>query len=224
MDSVWIIVPAYNEATMIGAVVEELRQRYEHVVLIDDGSVDDTAAVARRHGATVLRHALNRGQGAALQTGIQFALQRGAEVVVTVDSDGQHLTEDIETLLAPLRAGRADVVLGSRFSGSARGIPLFRRALLSAAVVFTRLVSGARVTDTHNGLRAFTREAAAMLDIRLDRMAHASEILDQIMRHRLRFEEVPVHVLYTDYSRDKGQRSLGAFRILAEYVLGRWMR
>ena len=209
---------------MIGSVVEGLRRRYEHVVLIDDGSGDATADLARQSGATVLRHVLNRGQGAALQTGIDFALRCGADVIVTFDSDGQHVPDDVETLIAPLRAGRADVVLGSRFTGSARGIPLLRKALLSMAVVFTRLVSGARVTDTHNGLRAFTRDAAAILDIRLDRMAHASEILDQIMRHRLRFEEVPVHVVYTDYSRDKGQRSLGAFRVLVEYVFGRWIR
>jgi len=219
-----VVIPAYNEAEAIGAVVVELVARGHEVIVVDDGSRDGTAGVAMRHGAIVLRHVLNRGQGAALQTGIACALQRGAEEIVTFDSDGQHAAEDVDTLVAPLRAGRADVVLGSRFIGTTEGMPRRRKALLSAAVVFTRLASGVRVTDTHNGLRAFTRTAAAKLDIRLDRMAHASELLDEIVRHELRYEEVPVHVRYTDYSRRKGQSSFAALRILADYVLGRWMR
>lgn len=224
MRSVWVIVPAFNESAVIGPVVEELVRRGHSVAVIDDGSDDDTAGVAHRAGAHVLRHSINRGQGAALQTGIAFALQRGAEHIITFDSDGQHAAEDVDALLAPLLAGRADVVLGSRSLGSTEGMPAFRRAILGAAVIFTRVASGARVTDTHNGLRAFTRDAAARLDIRLDRMAHASEILDQIVRNGMRYEEVPVHVRYTAYSRRKGQSSFAAFRILADYVLGRWMR
>jgi glycosyltransferase involved in cell wall biosynthesis len=221
---IWVVVPAYNEARVIGGVVEELVARGHRVIVIDDGSSDDTPAAARRAGAVVLRHAVNRGQGAALQTGITYALRNGAEHIVTFDSDGQHAAEDVDALVAPLIAGRADVVLGSRFIGSTEGMPRGRRTILGLAVLFTRVASGAKVTDTHNGLRAFTRAAAAKLDIQLDRMAHASEILDQIVRHDLRFEEVPVHVRYTDYSRRKGQSSLAALRILADYVLGRWMR
>lgn len=221
---IWVVVPAYNEARVIGGVVGELVARGHRVVVVDDGSSDDTPAAARRPGAIVLRHAINRGQGAALQTGIAYALRNGAEQIVTFDSDGQHAAEDVDALVAPLLAGRADVVLGSRFIGSTEGMPRRRRVLLALAVLFTRVASGAKVTDTHNGLRAFTRAAAAKLDIQLDRMAHASEILDQIVRHELRFEEVPVHVRYTDYSRHKGQSSLAALRILADYVLGRWMR
>lgn len=219
-----VVIPAFNEAEAIGTVVAELVQRGYGAVVVDDGSHDQTSAVARRNGATVLRHAINRGQGAALQTGIAYALVHGAEQIVTFDSDGQHAAEDVDALLAPLLAGRADVTLGSRFLGSTENLPAVRRLVLGAAVIFTRAASGARVTDTHNGLRAFTREAATKLDIHLDRMAHASEILDQIVRHGLRFEEVPVHVRYTDYSRRKGQSSLAALRILADYVLGRWMR
>lgn len=224
MRSVWVIVPAFNEAAVIAPVVTELVKRGYAVAVIDDGSGDDTADVAQRAGAHVLRHSINRGQGAALQTGIAFALERGAQCIVTFDSDGQHAAEDVEALLAPLLANRADVVLGSRSLGSTEGMPAIRRAILGAAVIFTRIASGARVTDTHNGLRAFTRDAAAKVDIRLDRMAHASEILDQIVRNDMRYEEVPVHVRYTAYSRRKGQSSFAAFRILADYVLGRWMR
>lgn len=219
-----MVIPAYNEAEAIGAVVAELIARRHEVIVVDDGSRDSTAAVAERHGAIVLRHVINRGQGAALQTGIRCALQRGAEEIVTFDSDGQHVAEDVDSLVAPLRAGRADVVLGSRFIGTTEGMTRRRRAVLAAAVIFTRVASRVRVTDTHNGLRAFTRSAAAKLEIRLDRMAHASEVLDQIARHGLRYEEVPVHIRYTEYSRRKGQSSLAALRILVDYVLERWMR
>ncbi|HEX2122654.1 MAG TPA: glycosyltransferase family 2 protein [Thermoanaerobaculia bacterium] len=228
MAAVSVIVPARDAAPTIGRTLDALAKQdvdrpYE-VIVVDDGSRDATADAARRNGAVVLRHAVNRGQGAALQTGIAYALRRGAEVIVTFDSDGQHAAEDVDALVAPLRAGRADVVLGSRFRGSTEGMTALRRIVLRSAVLFTRYASGARVTDTHNGLRAFTRAAAAKLDIRLDRMAHASEILDQIVQHRMRYEEVPVHVRYTAYSRRKGQTSLAALRILADYVLGRWMR
>ncbi|HUR81446.1 MAG TPA: glycosyltransferase family 2 protein [Thermoanaerobaculia bacterium] len=219
-----VVIPAYNEAEAVGGVVAELVGRGHRVIVVDDGSRDATTSAAKRNGAIVLRHAVNRGQGAALQTGIAYALKRGAEFIVTFDSDGQHAAEDVDALVAPLLAHRADVTLGSRFRGSTEGMTALRRMMLKAAVLFTRYASGARVTDTHNGLRAFTRAAAAKLDIRLDRMAHASEILDQIVQHGLRYEEVPVHVRYTAYSRRKGQSSIAALRILADYVLGRWMR
>lgn len=219
-----VVIPAYNEAEAVGVVVAELLERGHRVIVVDDGSRDATAEAAKRNGAIVLRHAVNRGQGAALQTGIAYAIRKRAEYIVTFDSDGQHAAEDVDTLVAPLLAGRADVVLGSRFRGSTEGMTELRRVMLKAAVLFTRYASGALVTDTHNGLRAFTRAAAAKLDIRLDRMAHASEILDQVVQHGLRYEEVPVHVRYTAYSRRKGQSSIAALRILADYVLGRWMR
>lgn len=220
----FIVIPAYNEESAIGAVVAELKAAWPHVVVIDDGSRDDTAAIARQHGATVLRHVINRGQGAALQTGIAYALKRGARAIVTFDSDGQHVPDDVATLVKPIEEGRADAVLGSRFLGTTEAMPRMRRVLLRMAIVFTRIASGARLTDTHNGLRAFSRDAAAKLEITLDRMAHASEIIDQLMRHDISFVEVPVHVRYSDYSKRKGQSGLGAIRVLFDYVWGRWLR
>jgi glycosyltransferase involved in cell wall biosynthesis len=169
----------------------------------------------------VLRHTLNRGQGAALQTGIDYALQRGAEVIVTFDSDGQHQVEDIEAFLAPVLEGRCDVALGSRFLSGDSQVPLMRKVTLKLGILFTRLVSGIRVTDTHNGLRAFSREAARKIQIRQDRMAHASEILDEIAQLRLRYVEVPTRILYTEYARGKGQRSSAAFRIVWDFLIGK---
>jgi glycosyltransferase involved in cell wall biosynthesis len=219
----FVIVPAYCEARTIGETVRGLRALGATVVVVDDGSSDGTAPAARAAGATVLRHVLNRGQGAALQTGLQYALDHHAEFIVTFDADGQHQAEDVFTLLAPLIRGECEVTLGSRFLRHTR-IPRVRRWLLRGGVAFTRLVSGLRVTDTHNGLRAFTRRAAAALEIHLDRMAHASEILDQIAKQKFRYMEVPVEIRYTDYSMAKGQSSLGAIRVVWDYLIGRWLR
>ena len=221
---VWVVIPAFNEAAAIGSVITGLRAYAGNIVVIDDGSIDGTAGAAREAGAIVLRHVVNRGQGAALQTGIEYALRRGAWAIVTFDSDGQHSPADVPTLVAPLRNGSADIVLGSRFLGSTESMPRLRRAVLHLAVLFTRMVSGLRVTDAHNGLRAFSRRAASMVHIQLDRMAHASELMDQIRRSGLVYTEVPVHVRYTEYSKQKGQRGVHAVRIAFDYFIGKFVR
>ena len=221
VPKVFVVLPAFNEQQKITEVVRQVRAAVPNVVVVDDGSTDLTARQARSAGAVVLRHCVNRGQGAALQTGISYSLQAGARYVVTFDSDGQHRVEDIPRLLEPLVAGRAEVALGSRFIGRAEGIPLSRRLLLKGAVLFTRAASGARVSDAHNGLRAFSRRAAERLDLRMDRMAHASEIVDQIHAMKLVYVEIPVTIRYTQYSLAKGQRTTAAFRVLFDYLIGR---
>jgi glycosyltransferase involved in cell wall biosynthesis len=222
--AIFLVIPAYNEEQRVGETVESLAAHRGRIIVVDDGSLDQTAEVARRAGAIVLRHAINRGQGAALQTGIDFALRRGAEVIVTFDADGQHDPADVEKVAAPVLAGEVDVVLGSRFLGRTEGIPLGRRLLLKAAIVFTRLVSWIAVTDAHNGLRALSRRAAQAIRITQDRMAHASEILDEIRRHRLRFREVPVTVRYTAETLRKGQSNWEALRIAGQILMGRLLR
>ncbi len=220
----YVVVPAFNEGAAIRDVLAELVREYPNVVVVDDGSTDGTPDAARAVAPHVLRHALNRGQGAALQTGVEFALRRGAEYVVTFDADGQHRVEDIPALLEPLAGGACDVTLGSRFLGMKSQMPLSRRLLLRMAVLFTRIMSRLPITDAHNGLRAFTRAAAERLDISMDRMEHASEVLDIIRRCRLRFREVPVQIRYTDYSLGKGQSARDALRVLLHYLIGRAVR
>lgn len=219
----WVVIPAYNEASVIAAVVGDLRRYSQHIVVVDDCSSDDTAIAARNAGAVVLRHVINRGQGAAIQTGLDYALQNGAGAIVTFDADGQHDAADVPTLLAPVHDGRAHFVLGSRFAGESK-VPLLRRMTLKLAIVFTRLTSGLRVSDAHNGLRAFSRRGAQAIHIRLDRMAHASEIMDQIRASGLAYVEVPVRVRYTEYARRKGQRGVHAIRVAFDYLFGRWVR
>jgi glycosyltransferase involved in cell wall biosynthesis len=218
---VWVIIPAYNEEERLAGTLSGVCSLGYQVVVVDDGSQDNTAAVALRYPVWLLRHRINCGQGAALQTGIDFALRQGADILVTFDADGQHAPADIPRLLAPLLAGQADVALGSRFLGRTVGLPWQRRLVLRLGVLFTRLVSGLRLTDTHNGLRAFCRQAAARLQLSQDRMAHASEILDRIGQERWRYVEVPVTISYTPATLAKGQSSWNALRIAGEFLLGR---
>jgi len=221
LRGVYVIVPAYNEGECIETVVRELSAGFPNVVVVDDGSSDNTSSAARRGGGLVLWHIVNRGQGAALQTGMDFALGRGAQYVVTFDADGQHQSEDIAALLDPIVRGECDITLGSRFLGGAADVPVSRRLLLRVAVLFTRIFNRVRVTDAHNGLRAFSRRAAERIDLRLDRMAHASELLDQVRASGLAFREIPVRIRYTPYSMRKGQSARGAIRIVIHYLLGR---
>ena len=220
----WIVIPAYNEAARLTHVLRGLRDKPFQIVVIDDGSGDKTAAVATAAGVFVLRHLINRGQGAALRTGIQFALDHGAEEVITFDADGQHQPEDLSSLVKVLRTTQADLVVGSRFLGSAPGIPLHRWCLLKMAVVFTRFTTGLNLTDVHNGLRAMTAEAAGKLSFTEDGMAHASQILSMAARLKLRVHEVPCSIVYSEQSLAKGQRSSAAFRILGRLAISRLLR
>ncbi|QDT65836.1 glycosyltransferase family 2 protein [Calycomorphotria hydatis] len=220
----WIVVPAFNESPRIGATLSKLLKVCSRIIVVDDGSSDHTPTIALRYPVWCLRHAVNQGQGAALQTGIDFALKQGAEYIITFDGDGQHSAEDIKKLLEPLQKKEADIVLGSRFLGKANNIPTSRRLLLSAAVVWTRLVSRIKITDTHNGLRAFSRHAAYRIRITQNRMAHASEIIDQITKQKLRYCEVPVTVTYTEETLAKGQSSWNALRIASQFLIGKFIR
>lgn len=210
-----MVIAAYNEGRVIREVVREVVRKGWHVVVVDDGSRDDTAAAATMPGAVVLRHAVNLGQGAALQTGIDYALRRGAREIVTFDADGQHAVEDIPCLIAALST--ADIALGSRFLGKVEGASGSRMAMLRAATAVSNSLSGMKLTDSHCGLRAFRSTAAPALRITQDRMAHASELLRKIRTSGLRLVEVPVTIKYTEHSKSKGQGGIQAVRILFDY-------
>lgn len=224
---VFAIIPAYKEEGRIGAVVRALLTRVERVIVVDDASGDGTAREAAAAGAVTYLHALNRGQGAALRTGTVAALEAGADAVVHMDADGQHDPESLPTLLAPIRAGSADAVFGSRFLGvTAEGMPASRRALLWLARLFSAFVLGVprTFTDPQSGLRALTARAARTIDFRQDRMAHCSEILRLVARSGLRFTEVPVRVRYTADTLAKGQKAGDAFKIVWQLLLGAFQR
>jgi polyprenyl-phospho-N-acetylgalactosaminyl synthase len=216
----WIVIAAFNESSVIEGVVRDVRRQFSNVVVVDDCSSDDTLARAERAGAAVCRHVVNLGQGAALQTGLKYALRNGADVLVTFDADGQHRVEDAVAMVERIASGDVDVLLGSRFlEAESIGMSKSKRLLLAAATIFTRLTTGMKVTDSHMGLRCFSRRAASLIEIRQNRMAHASEILSIIKRHRLRYEEFPCVVIYTEYSKRKGQRMTGAFNVVLDLIL-----
>ncbi len=222
MDDVCVIVPVYNEAFTVATTVSDLLQAFDHVVCVDDGSRDGSAELAQAAGATVLRHVVNQGQGAALRTGFDYVLRHTtATYAVTFDADGQHLVSDARRMVDRAHADHVDVVLASRFTGTTEQMPLLRELILRAAVQFTKVTSRLEVTDTHNGLRVLSRRALERIDLRMPRMAYASELLDAIVPAGLSYVEEPVTVIYTDYSRAKGQRNSNAFNILFDLAVRR---
>lgn len=223
-NGVWIVIAAFNEEKMIGNVVDSLLEVYDNIIVVDDGSSDNTAKFAKEANAITLKHPINLGQGAALQTGITYALSKGAEFIVTFDADGQHCVQDIAHLLNALQRQGADVSCGSRFLGTQISMPALRKFMLKLAVMFTWITTGIRMTDAHNGLRAFTADAARKIDITQNRMAHASEIIEQIAFKKLKLIEVPVTIIYSEYSLAKGQRMSNSINILLDLLNSRFLK
>jgi glycosyltransferase involved in cell wall biosynthesis len=219
-ESTFFVVPLFNEAEVIGDVVREILTVCPQVVCVDDGSSDGSAFEAAAAGAHVVQHPINFGQGAALQTGIDYALQAPTtRYLVTYDADGQHQIADAVALLELLAHGDLDIVVGSRFLDSRTRPGAFKRIVLKSAVLGQRWLTGVQLTDAHNGLRALTRETATRLRITQNRMAHASQIVSEMGRLKLRYAEAPVHVLYTDYSRSKGQSLWNSVNILSDLLV-----
>lgn len=216
--NIFCIIPAWNEAATIGRVISGVQPHVRRVVVVDDCSSDDTSALARNAGATVIRHPINRGQGAALQTGNEYALQAGADIIVHFDADDQFLASEIPLVAAPIIAGQADIVFGSRFLGKKSNLPPLKRFLIMPlARLFTRLFLGVTLSDPQNGFRALNRQAAALTAIENRQMAHASEIQAKAFRRRLRIAEVPVTVIYHEF----GQKLGGGFRIIRDLLISK---
>lgn len=224
---VWIVIPAFNEATVIGEVVADVRSVFDNVVCVDDGSADDTGGIARRAGAHLVRHPINLGQGAAIQTGVEYARkQPGAQVFATFDGDGQHRVKDVAAMVDRLCAEDVDVVIGTRFGapGGARP-PFVKRLVLRTAARLSRRGRRLGLTDTNNGLRVFNKKVADGLDITMSGMSHANEFIMLVAENHWRIVEQPVEVLYTDYSKSKGQPLLNGVNIIFDgFLRGRASR
>ncbi|MGC5584928.1 glycosyltransferase family 2 protein [Ornithinimicrobium sp. W1679] len=219
-EDAWLVIPLFNEASVVGQVVSEAREVFPHVVCVDDASGDASAERAREAGAVVVRHPVNLGQGAALQTGMRYVLEAtDAAYLVTFDADGQHRVEDAADMVGRAKEEDLGIVFGSRFLDGRTRPGLLKKLVLKGAVWLTNQQTGMRLTDAHNGLRVLRRDAATALDLRQNRMAHATEIVLQLGRTGLPWAEHPVHVLYTDYSRRKGQSLINSVNILVDTLL-----
>lgn len=225
MKALCVVLPAFNEAAVIKRVLTDIQQelgflsgwRYR-LVVVDDGSTDGTGKQAAQAGSVVLRHVLNRGLGGALSTGMAYAKKMGAQAMLTMDSDGQHDPKDIKTILEPLVSNKADVVIGSRMLGQ-KGMPWDRRLINLVSNWTTFLLFQVWTTDSQSGFRAFNREALQKITIKTKEMEVSSELFSEIKRYTLRLKEVPIQVIYTDYSRHKGQGNLNGLRILLKLII-----
>ena len=213
--STYIIIPAFNESSGLAAVLESLLPLNCGIIVIDDGSTNGTDKIAGAFPVLLIRHELNLGQGAALETGMEAARKLNADFVIHFDADGQHDSSDITQLLVPLQKGEADIVFGSRFlDKKPSGLNFSRKFILKAGRWINYLITGILLTDAHNGLRALNKKALRSIHFRQPGMAHASEILYEVKRKSLRYLEQPVHISYTDYSKRKWQTLLNSINIL----------
>ncbi len=223
-SSIYIVIPAYNEETVIASVISDLQNNgYEKILVVDDASTDATGRIASDTGAEVLRHIINRGQGGSLKTGIEYLSEvYSPDIIVTFDGDGQHQAKNIAALIKPLIENRADIVLGSRFLTHYDSIPLVRKIILKLGVLFTNALSHTNLTDTHNGFRALNKKAFTNIQITHRGMEHASDIINEIIPRKLRYKEVPVHIVYTPYSLNKGQRGSNFIKLGMSIIFNRY--
>lgn len=213
----YVIIPVYNEEPVIKEVVHSLEAYFSNIICIDDGSTDNSAKEIAKTNAILLEHADNKGQGAALRTGIQYALRNtSAEHFVTFDADGQHQPLDAVKLVEGLKQSDKDIILGSRFLGEAENMSVLKKLVLKLAIAFTNKTTGIKLTDAHNGLRVFNRNFAEKLRLRTNGMAHASEIIYRIAEGNFTYSEMPVTIRYSDYSKAKGQSIFGSISIIRE--------
>ncbi|MEJ5928117.1 glycosyltransferase family 2 protein [Corynebacterium sp. H128] len=221
----WLVIPCYNEGSVIQEVIENARKTFPNIVAVNDGSADDSAARIHAAGAHLVNHPVNLGQGAAIQTGVEYArMQPGAEYFVTFDADGQHQVKDVVAMLQRLRAEPVDIIVGTRFGRPRKEddqVPLIKRIVLKTVVLLSSRTRRLGLSDAHNGLRVFNKKVATELNLRMNGMSHASEFVATMDEKKWRVSEHPVDILYTEYSLSKGQSLINGVNILADGLLAR---
>ena len=219
MKGVYVVLAAYNEEKKIPEVIEGLKEEgYNNIIVVDDGSKDNTHNIAKKQGVIALRHIINRGQGAALQTGMTYALKDGAEYIIHFDADGQHNPKEIKNLLDPLIKKEVEVTLGSRFLKK-QEIPTARKIMLKGSIIVVWFFYGIKLTDAHNGFRALTREATKKIILTTDRMEHASEIIEKIKQYNIKYKEIPATIRYSKETLRKGQGTFDSLKILFKMIM-----
>lgn len=215
---IFCVIPAWNEEEKIKSVVDDVIKLVDRVVVVDDGSIDKTAEVLSGSGAVVLRHVINRGQGAALRTGNEYSLLNGADVVVHFDADGQFLSSEIKDVIGPLLNNECDIVFGSRFLGKKSKLPFMKEfVIMPIAHLVNKVILGRTLSDPQAGFRAMNREALQKIIISQRGMAHCSEIIYKAFKSGLRIKEVPITVIYDEF----GQSFGGGVRVIKDLLLAK---
>ena len=210
--AVFVIIPVFNEAPeILYRIINQFSNDY-FLVIVDDGSA--ASYQLTRENAVLLKHATNKGQGAAIRLGIDYALKNGADYIATFDADGQHRLIDLQKMETVIQSKNYDIVIGNRFHSPTTGMPFIKKILLKGGVLLQNTVLGIRLADAHNGLRLFNKHAAEKIIITENRMAHASDIIYQIKLHNLSYCEVPIQVEYSSYAKKKGQSVFNSLAIL----------
>lgn len=224
----WLIIPCFNEGTVIGDVIRHARETFPNIVAVNDGSSDNSAEEIHKAGAHLVNHPVNLGQGAAIQTGVEYARsQPGAQYFVTFDADGQHQVKDVVSMLDRLRNEDVDIIVGTRFGRPRKEddqVPWIKRLVLKTVVLLSPRTRKLGLTDAHNGLRVFNKKVADELNIRMNGMSHASEFVAQMDERGWRVSEQPVDILYTEYSMSKGQSLINGVNILADGFIARRLK
>ena len=220
---IFVIVPAFNEEVMVAKVINKIPRRLVGfgkvtTVVVDDGSSDLTSFEASRAGAIVIRHSINCGLGGALGTGFAYAKKNNADVVITLDADGQHDPSDVLPMIRQINKKNVDVVIGSRMIAKKK-MPLDRRIINYLGNIATYILFGVWTTDSQSGMRAFTKRALDKIEIKTNRMEVSTEFFKEIKRNNLSFTEVPIKPVYTNYSRKKGQKNFNAVDVFYKIFL-----
>lgn len=222
--SILVIIPAFNEGKVISKVIAGVKAEIPknencEILVIDDGSADDTRHKAEKEGVKVIRHLINRGLGGALGTGFDYAKRHDFDIAVTFDADGQHDAKDLKKVVDPILKNQADIVIGSRALKGWKSIPWDRKLIIFLSNIITQLFFGISTTDSQSGFRAFSKKAYTRISIKTQKMEVSSELFSEIKRLNLKIKEVPIKVYYTPYSRKKGQSNLNAVSVLARLIL-----
>ena len=215
------VIPMYNEQEVIAEVIHGLKAVFQNILCVDDGSTDESVSRAREAGATVICHAVNIGQGAAIATGfIWIQTKTNFSRIVTFDADGQHLPEDAMRLVEELASKELDVVFASRFLDNQSQVPFLKRLILRGVSNATKALTDVDLSDAHNGLRALTADASRKIQLTQNGMAHATQFVSLVLQSGLKYSELPVTILYTPYSRSKGQSILNSVNIVLDLIWG----
>lgn len=215
---IFCVIPAFNEEKNIAAIINQVRPLADRLVIVDDGSNDRTADFAAEAGVILLKHIINRGQGAALRTGTKYCLNNGADIIVHFDADGQFLSRDIKHITAPIKNGAAQVVFGSRFLNSehSANMPILKKYfIMPLAKAANKIFFNVNLTDPQSGFRAMSAEAARKISWQQDRMAHCSEIMFAVKNHNFKVQEIPIKVIYRNF----GQNFFGGLKILQDLFI-----